>query len=404
MSDPVLLGADEARRIALTAAGLDRARPRGTPDEAAVRGVIDALGLLQIDYVNVLVPAQYQVLFSRLGGYDRAVLDRLAWERRGYVEFWAHEASIVPVEAWPHLRHRFGGDRRVHWVERFRRGNPALMQRVLEQVRARGALAAAEFDDPTATKRTGGFWGWSPAKCAFEGHIVQGTMAVARRRDAMERVYDLSERVLPAAVLGTQAARADSMRALVRTAARVLGVATAHDLADYYRLAMGDARAAIAALQADGELVPVRVEGWKDPAWRWHLARAGKRAAARTLLSPFDPLIWFRPRVQRLFGVDYRLEIWVPRAKRKFGYYVLPFLLGDRLVARVDLACDRAAGRLQVVAAYAEPGSGASLDEVSAALAVELRAWAAWLGMAEGVAVARKGTLARALGAAMKAG
>lgn len=395
------LAPDEARAIALAAAGLDRARPRGAPDEAAVRGVIDALGLVQIDYVNVLVPAQYQVPFARLGPYDRALLDRLAWERRGFVEYWAHEASIVPVQTWPHLRHRFGGEGRVHWVEKFRKGHPALMDRVLDEVRARGALAAAELRDPAATKRTGGFWGWSPAKCAFESHIARGAMAVARRVNGMERVYDLAERVLPADVLAHQPARAESMVALVRTAARALGVATATDLADYFRLAMGDARGAIAALERSGELVPARVDGWKEPAWRWHEARPARRAAARTLVSPFDPLIWFRPRVQRLFGVDYRLEIWVPKAKRRHGYYVLPLLLGDAIAARVDLACDRAAKRLSVHAAHAEPGVDA--DEVSAALAPELATWARWLGMTEGVAVARKGSLAKALAAAVRA-
>ena len=397
------LSLSEARRIALAAQGFDRPRPTGPVTATHLRRVIRQVGLLQIDSVNVLLPAHYQVPFSRLGPYDRARLDALIYRDREFTEQWAHEASILPVEHWPLIRHHLGPhERRWGALAKFMAAHAEYADRVLEEVRARGPVVASDIDEPNGSRaRGGGWWGWTKAKATLEGHFARGTIAIAERRAAgFARAYDLAERVVPNEHHTRTMAREDAQRELVRLAARATGVATAKDLADYYRMAPREARQRVAELAGAGELQEVRVEGWKEPGFLHPDARIPRTIDAAALVSPFDPIIWFRPRAERLFHFDYRIEIYVPREKRKYGYYVLPFLLGERLVARVDLKADRGEGVLRVLGAYVEPH--ARSDDVAPPLARELRAMAGWLDLSD-VSVARRGTLAGALAGAVRA-
>lgn len=395
------LSLSEARRLALAAQGFDRPRPSGGVNAGHLRRVVRQIGLVQIDSVNVLCPAHYQVPFSRLGPYDRARLDALIYRDRELTEQWAHEASIIPVEHWPLIRHHLGPhERRWGALDRFMQEHADYAARVLEIVRERGPVLAGEIEEPDGTRRRGGgWWGWTKAKATLEGHFARGTLAIAERRTAgFARAYDLAHRVVPAEHRERTMTREDAQRELVRRAARATGVATASDLADYYRMAPREARLRVLELAEAGELRRVTVEGWRDPAFVHPEARIPRTINAAALLSPFDPVIWYRPRAERLFGLDYRIEIYVPAAKRKYGYYVLPFLLGERFVARVDLKADRAAGRLLVHAAHVE--SHAKPADAAGPLAAELRTMARWLGL-EDVSVAREGSLARALAAAL---
>lgn len=386
-----------ARRIALAAQGFDRPRPRRVT-RREIRATVRRLGLLQVDYVNVLVPAQYQPLFSRLGPYDRALLDDLTYCRRVLTEKWAHQASIVPIELWPVARAALGEyDRRWRAIRVFWEEHQAYAEEVLAEIRERGPLAAGDLPVPEAEAGRDGWW-WSLRKTALEALFTRGELAATERRPDFSRVFDLAERVIPPEHLVTEGEPAAARRELLLRAARAHGVATAGDLADYFQMPVPEARRLLAELLAAGELLSVTVEGWREPAFLHPQARRPRRIAARALLSPFDPVVWTRPRVARLFGVDYKLEIWVPAEKRRWGYYVLPFLLGDRIVARVDLKADRAAGRLAVPAAYLEAGEDA--DAVAPELAAELHQMAAWLGL-EGVAVEPKGDLAPALARAV---
>ncbi len=395
--DPLSLS--EARRIALTAQGFDRPRPAGRVDVRHIRRTIERLGLLQLDYVNVLSPSHYLVLYSRLGPYEPSRLDDLVYRRRALTEAWAHEASIVPMAVWPLLRACLGeDDRRVRALARFMKEHATYAQRVLDELREHGPLGADELPKPRGGRRKD-TWGWTVPKAALEGHLVRGTAAVAGRRPNFARTYDLAERVIPREHFRRKPGRVDAQRELLARAARAHGLGTVNDLADYYRLPVRESRRRILELVDAGVLREVRVEGWREPAYLHGEARMARRVDAAALLSPFDPVVWFRPRAARLFAFEYRLEIFVPRKKRKWGYYVLPFLLGERLVARVDLKADRAAQRLLVLAAYLEPGAptGAVVD----ALAAELRAMAGWLGL-ETVSVGRRGGLARVLAGAVR--
>jgi len=396
------LSLGEARRIALAAQGFDRPRPAGMATAAHLRRIIRQIGLLQIDSVSVLLPAHYQVPFSRVGPYDRSRLDALIYRDREFTEQWAHEASILPVEHWPLIRHHLSPhERRWGALAKWMHANAGYAARVLDEVRTRGPLLAGDVDEPNGTRgKGGGWWGWTQAKIALEGHFARGTIAIAERRSAgFARAYDLAERVVPNEHHTRTLARDEAQRELVRLAARANGVATASDLADYYRMAPREARQRVAELASAGELLEVEVEGWRDQAYLHRDARAPRRIEAAALLSPFDPVIWYRRRAERLFEFDYRIEIYVPREKRKFGYYVLPFLLGDRLVGRVDLKADRAAGYLRVLGAYTEPHARAS--DVAPALAHELATMARWLDL-DAVSVARRGTLARELAGAVR--
>ncbi len=355
--------------------------------------------------MNVLLPAHYLVPFSRLGPYRRESLDDLVYRRREFVEQWAHEASIVPVEHWPLLHHRRQAHRVRPWgFERFLAQRPDYAEAVLEKVRSRGPLTAADLPEPAggAPARMSDRWGWGlgVTRSVLEAHFGFGRLAVSDRRGGFARAYDLAERVIPARHRGRPPERHQAERMLLRLAAGALGIGTARDLADYYRMPPSAARPRLRELVEAGVLREVRVEGWRDPGLLDVGARIPRRAGAAALLSPFDPLVWCRPRVERLFDFAYRIEIYVPKPKRRWGYYVLPFLLGERLVARVDLKADRDQARLLVPAAYLEPHADA--DPVGTALAAELRTLARWLGLRT-IAVGRRGNLARRLAGAVGA-
>ncbi len=394
------LSLSEARRIALAAQGFDRPRPRGRIGAEHIIRTIRQLGLLQIDFVNVLVPAPYQVLFSRLGPYRRTLLDEAVYQRGEFTEQWAHEASIVPVEIWPLLRHRMEHHRMRPWGFETFLNDSDYFSWVLEQVRTQGPLTAEDLPEKAGSpSRNRGAWVATVQRAVLEGHFGRGTLAVTRRLPNFARVYDLAERVLPSQHHDRQIDRHQAQRDLLLRAARSHGVGTAEDLADYYRMPVKEARPPLTELVEAGQLRQVRVENWSQPAYLHLDARLPRRIDANALLSPFDPVVWYRPRALRLFHFEYRLEIYVPKEKRRWGYYVLPFLLGDRLVARVDLKADREASRLRVPAVYVEDGVDPSA--VAQGLAAELMTMAGWLGL-EAVAVAGRGTFARKLAAAIR--
>jgi uncharacterized protein YcaQ len=389
-----------ARRIALAAQGFATPRPPGVVDGRQLRRMTSRLAVLQIDSVNVLSRAHYLPAFSRLGPYPRVALDELAGRRAELFEYWAHEASLLPVRLHPHLRWRMAAAEEHAWgsMVRIQRQRPGYVSEVLERVREAGPLKASDLAEPRPD-RPGSMWNWHAGKVALEWLFYTGVITTRGRTAGFERVYDLTERVLPAAVLAEPTPEpADAVRELVRTASRALGVATERDLRDYFRLRPAAARAAIAELTDAGELLPVEVAGWGAPAWLDPQARRPRWLRARALLSPFDSLVWERPRVERLFGFRYRLEIYTPAARRVHGYYVLPFLLGDRLVARVDLKADRQAGVLRVQSAFAE--EGVDRAEVAAALAEELALMAGWMQL-DRVVVGERGDLAAELAVAV---
>ncbi|BBK29409.1 hypothetical protein EDC65_2547 [Stella humosa] len=389
--------AAEARRIALAAQGFAEARPTGPVDARHVRRVLDRVGLLQIDSVNVLVRSHYLPLHARLGQYPTALLDRLAYDRRrSLFEYWGHEASLLPLELHPLMRWRMNGAREgrglYSGLARFGAERGDYIARVLDEVTDRGALGAGDLSD--GSRGEGGWWGWSDGKSALEYLFWTGQVTTATRRN-FERIYDLPERVLPAAVLAAAApAEDEAQRRLLRIAARALGIATYRDLRDYFRLPVEGSKQRLAELVEAGDLRPVAVEGWDQTAYLHAEARLPRRIAAAVLLSPFDSLIWERDRTERLFGFHYRIALYTPAAKRTHGYYVLPFLLGDRLVGRIDLKSDRAAGRLLVLAAHGEPGVDPAA--VAPALHMELAGLARWLGL-DGLTITARGDLAPAL-------
>ena len=358
--------------------------------------MLDHVALHQIDSVNVLVRAHYLPAFSRLGDYPRALLDAAAWGRpRRLFEYWAHEASLLPLDLHPLLRWRMAradrGEGMWGRLAPFARERRAEADALLARIAAEGPLAAS---DVAETRARSGWWEWSAAKHALEWLFWAGHVTTATRRGSFERVYDLPARVLPRATLDTATpAEADAQRALIERSARALGVATTGDLRDYFRLKPEDARPRIAELAEMGTLLPCKVAGWPQPAWLHRDARVPRTIAGQALLAPFDPLIWERSRAERLFGLRYRIEIYTPAERRVHGYYVLPFLLDGRIVARVDLKADRAAGVLRVQSAHAEPGAS---GEMPGRLMAELVLMARWLGLA-GVTVASRGDLAEAL-------
>jgi uncharacterized protein len=393
----VNLSLSQARAIALAAQGLAAPRPQRA-DAKQLRALVDQLGVVQIDSVNVLVRSHYLPAFSRLGGYDTTLLDRHAHRApRALFEYWGHEASLLPVALQPLFRWRMERAREHAWgrMKRIAKKRPTFVQDVLALVRDRGPISASEIQLGGRPSRTG-WWEWSDAKTAIEWLFWSGHVTSAKRR-GFERLYDLPERVLPAKILAAPTPpEHDAQRALVERAARALGIASEADLRDYYRLPLAAARKAVAELVEAGTLEQVSVEGWTKPAYLYHRAALPKRIDADrcALLSPFDSLVWFRDRTARLFGMRYRIEIYVPAPKRVHGYYVLPFLLGDLLVGRVDLKADRAASALRVQAAHAEPGVAKA--RVASALAGELSRMAQWLGLAR-VEIVPKGDLASAL-------
>ena len=384
--------------MALAAQGFGRRRPAHVGDRH-LAGTISRLGLLQLDFVNVLAPSHYLVPFSRLGPYDRACLDRVVYHRHAFTEAWAHEASVVPMATWPLLRHR----RETHiarpWgFDEIMASHREYVDTAVGEITRRGPLGPADLPDPVhAGRRLPESWYGSVPRAVLEACFGRGQLAVTMRRDNFSRVFDLAERVIPAEHHSRVVERHEAQRELLLIAARACGIGTAADLADYFRMKVGEARPRLAELLESGRLEAVRVDGWREPAYRPPDARPAPPIDARALLSPFDPVIWFRPRTLRLFGFDYRFEIFVPEPKRKWGSYVLPFLMGDRLVARVDVKMDRRASRLLVPGAWIEDGRVPG--RVVPALAAELRALAAWLG-ADAVRIGRRGNLARTLAAA----
>jgi len=411
-SRPVdVLSLSQARRVALGAQGLDRPRP--APGTAItmrhVQQVVDRTGLLQIDSVNVLARAHLMPLYSRLGGYDPALLDRASGTApRRLVEYWGHMASYVTPTTYRLLEWRQRRYRSEAWgvISGVELAHSDVVAQIRDLIAARGPMTASqvhalyEADHPRTRTEWG--WNWTVAKRALEFLFFTGEVTSARRTPAFERCYDLTARVLPPEVLAAPTiADDDAVRALVEISARAHGVGTVRCLADYFRLRLTPARAAIDELVELGVLLPVTVTGWDRPAYLHADARRPRRATARTLLSPFDPLVFERRRLEELFGMHYRIEIYVPAAQRVHGYYVLPFLLGEQLVARVDLKADRAAGVLQVLAAHREDGAP---GETAAELAVELGELAGWLRLDRiAVAAPHRGDLAAGLDAELRA-
>jgi len=379
------MSSPQARRIALAAQGFGRPRS-DRADQGHLRRTLDRVALHQIDSVNVLVRAHYLPAFSRLGAYDRTLIDRAAWGRkseRRLFEYWAHEASLLPLDLHPLLRWRMARAERgeAGWtgLRVFATERRAEAMALVDRIRGDGPMAAADFEDGRGRS---GWWEWGDTKRSLEWLFWAGLITTATRRGSFARVYDLPERVIPAAILALPTPNErDAHRALIARSAQALGIATGTDLRDYFRLGPDDARVAIAALVDDGVLLPAMVAGWLRPAYLHRDARVPRRVEAQALLAPFDPLIWERARTERLFGFHYRIGIYTPADKRTDGYYVLPFLLGDRLVARVDLKNDRQGSRLIVQQTMFEDDAPADTAE---RLGHELAAMAAWLGL-EGV-------------------
>jgi uncharacterized protein len=379
----LILSLKQARRLALGAQGFGQ-RQLPHVSAAQLRRTHDRLGLFQIDSVNILTRAHYLPAFSRLGNYDPALLERDAWgpkRQRRMFEYWAHEASLLPLDLHPYLRWRMAkakrGEAGYVGLRRFATERRAEADAILNRIRADGPLTAADFEEGRSKS---GWWEWSHTKHALEWLFWAGLITTATRRGGFARVYDLPERVIPHAIrdLPTPDA-ATAQRHLIERSARAMGVATAADLRDYFRLKPDEGDHAIAALAEQGSLVPVKVQGWSQKAWMHRDAKLPRRNRGAALLAPFDPLIWERGRAERLFGFHYRIEIYVPQGKRTHGYYVLPFLLDEALVGRIDLKADRHAGVLRAHYVTLEP---AAPPETVERLTIELDRMAAWLGLA----------------------
>lgn len=360
-----------------------------------------AVRVLQLDFVNVLVPAHFLVVWSRLGPYDRRRFERFVYGSGEYTEQWAHEASVVSVDDWPLLRPRRSAFQpwKSSPINALPDGDQYL-EAVLEHVRREGAITSNDLPQVEAPKCKAGDWHRSVPRWALEQHFGRGKLAVRHRLPNFQRVYDLPERLIDEPRRTRQVSATDATRELLRQSAHALGLGTVQDLADYYRLSPRDAAPCIRDLVDEGELSEVRVEGWRLPAYMARSARIPRRIGGASLLSPFDPVVWFRPRAERLFDFKYRIEIYVPKAKRKWGYYVLPFRLGDQLVARVDLKADRQNRVLLVQTAHLE--TAASREQTALALAQELRALAVWLDL-EAAEVAGRNRFCHSLTKALKA-
>ena len=388
----------QARRAALAAQGFAEKRPTGRVDRRHVRKVFDRIGVIQIDSVNVLVRSQELPLFARLGPHPRDVLPKMVADGELF-EYWAHEASLLPVDTHSLFRWKMASSEGM-WggLVQLAREQPKLIEDLLAEVDTRGPLAASDIKGRSG--KSGPWWGWDHTKQALEVLFFTGQVS-ARRRGNFEREYDLVHRMLPeAAVNAPTPSEHEARKALLVRAAGSLGVGTAADLADYYRLNVVNSRPLLAELVEEGRLAAATVEGWKAPAFASPDAKVPRWIRARALLSPFDSLIWERARTERLFDFRYRLEIYVPAPKRVHGYYVLPFLLGDRLVARVDLKADRQGSTLRVRGAFGEDPLPS--PEVAEELAQELCLLAHWLGL-DRVEVELQGDLAAALRAAVRA-
>ena len=392
-----MITAAQARRVAVAAQGFGEAKPAGAVTRAHLKRLIARIQVLQLDSVSVAVRAHYAPVFSRLGPYDRDLLDRAAWSHsarspRLLVEYWAHEAALMAVDDWPLMRWRMAEYEHGRWGRDIVKRNGKLAEDIVAAITELGPATAGQIEAHLESEprgRKGPWWDRSDTKWVADALWASGVLTTATRV-GFARHYDLTERVLPPDVVARQVGEPDAVRELALRAATALGIATEADIRDYFRLSARQVKPAIAALVADGELEPVEVEGWAAPAY----LRAGqivpRRERGTALLCPFDPLIFFRPRVERLFGFHYRIEIYTPAPKRQFGYYVWPFLLDGRLVGRVDLKADRVAGALHVLGAFTEDGRDRA--HVAAELAAQLKQMAGWLGLAD-VVVGERGDL-----------
>lgn len=391
------LSNEQARRIALAAQGFADARPGGRVDVRHFRRVLRRVGVLQLDSVNVLARSHYLPVYSRLGAYERSALDRWTSASGELFEYWGHEASLLPIDIYPLFQFRMDAMEPWRRLEAILAERPGYVDAVYAQVEERGPLEVSDLVDPG--ERSGPWWGHPPGKTALEWLFASGRVS-AYRNGSFGRRYDLSERVIGEAWYSADAPDApEAYRELLVRAARHHGVGTPADLADYYRLHVPTARHVLKGLAADSRVDEVEVEGWRGPSYAHPDAVLPRKASGTALLSPFDSLVWARERVERLFGFRYRIEIYVPKPKRRHGYYVLPFLHNGELVARVDLKADRKEGTLLVRSAYLEDQRDEAV--VTPALADELEAMAVWLGM-ERIAVGEAGNLARPLGAALR--
>jgi uncharacterized protein len=395
------LTAGQARRVAVAAQGFHEPKPRGPVNRAHLRRLISRIQVLQLDSVSVAVRAHYAPVFSRLGPYDRDVVDRAAWSHsarspRLLVEYWAHEAALMFVDDWPLLRWRMREYTHGRWGREIVKKNPRLADDIVAAVAELGPSTAGQIEAHLESEprgRKGPWWDRSETKWVAEALWSAGVLTTATRV-GFARHYELTEKVLPPEVLAREVDDDEAIRELTLRAASALGVGTEADIRDYFRLGAGQIKPALASLVADGELEQVEIDGWKAAAY----LRAGqvvpRQDRGTALLCPFDPLIFFRPRVERLFGFRYRIEIYTPAPKREFGYYVWPFLLDGQLVGRVDLKAERASGALNVVGAFTEPGQDSA--RVATALAGELRSMASWLELAD-VTVGDRGDLTATL-------
>jgi uncharacterized protein YcaQ len=391
----------EARRVAIAAQGFDRSRPGNAVNSGHIRRVIGQLGLLQLDFVNVLVPAHYLVIYSRLGAYDRRRFDDLVYGRGEFTEQWAHEASIVPVRLWPLLEYRRNEYRPYPNSPIMKlRGTKKYLAETLDLIKNKGTpVTSQDLPAMAGPKRRPGDWHRSLPRWALEHHFGKGELAVAKRLRNFQRVYDLPKNLIGQELRSATHSREECHRELLRLAANAYGIGTARDLGDYFRMSPRDVTPRLAELEQEGAIRKVTVEGWTEPAFLAKATRIPRSVSCASILSPFDPVVWFRPRAERLFDFHYRIEIYVPAGKRKWGYYVLPFLLDDRIVARVDLKADRKNKLLLVLACHKEAG----IDEarVVAELANELHSLAGWLNL-ERIKVSRRGPLARQLATHIK--
>ncbi len=382
---------DRARRIALGAQGFTKPRPGGNVTERHFRSVVQRLGLIQLDSVNVAVRSHYMPFFARLGTYDQARLDAWLATEGEMLEYWGHEASAMPVDLLPHLRWRMEDMHPWGIVRKAAEHDPGLIDRVYREVVESGPLRVADIGE--GNDRTGPWWGLGKAKIALEWLLACGRVT-AWRDHRFARVYDITERRIPAAILAHAVDRHEAHRHLLLQSVKHHGIGTGNDLIDYYRLNKPRSRPILEELADKGHIDRVEVRGWKGPVYMHPEAVSPRAIRGATLLSPFDPLVWERDRTERVFGMRYRIEIYVPKDKREFGYYSLPFLLDGELVARVDLKADRKLSVLMVQSAHSEPGR--DLHRVAGALAPHLEEMAVWLGL-EGVSVATWGDLTEPL-------
>ena len=382
-----------ARRIALAAQGFNDPRPKNAPTVRQLRRVMDRMSALQLDSVNALCRSHYLPVLARLGPYDRNKLDRYLYQSGEHFELYTHEAAIISQDLQPVMRYR---TRSPRWnrISEFGRENKDYMAAVLDEVAERGPLSIKELSDPG--KRTGPWWGMPKGKVALELLYRTGHLSIARRTPMFVTIYDLPENVIRPEVLSLpEVDEREAKKHQLRLGARSHGIGTDKDLADYFRLKVTEARPLLAELVDEGVLDRVAVDGWSDDLYLHNEAARPRNVRGRALLTPFDPIVWFRPRAEQLFGFEYRIEIYVPEPKRVYGYYVLPFLLDEELVARVDLKADRKGGALLARGAYLEPDvvEPAKQDRVAQELMAALDEMAEWLGL-DSVTVEAKGDLA----------